>query len=565
MTALYFGNCLKYNPKDPKDMRRDRVYVRGHVGPLRYKIFSLLGWIDENELKTYRSLGSRLKGHESMDHMPGVDITPSGSLGMGLSYGAGAAIMTKRLGLPSKHFVFLGDGEEQEGNISEAARHIASLGLEDIICIMDKNTKQLSRPTSEVDSSDIKKVWEGYGWKVLEISDGHDLSEILNSYALAETIKKPTFIISNTKKGKGLDGNEEHFNGYHTISACKDKSIVRNAINERKHLFSHDSQSLEQALQEINVRGPEVNFSDDTVKNVAYNINATVNPENNTNLDDAQFDYFKSLAEEIRRTKMPFFFLTPDLIHKEDVILAKLDSGEAYIDTGIREQHTIAMAHGMSQINPNARIFINYFDAFLYRAADQLNAAAQGRSRMILFCEMSGLTQGKNGETHQSSGQPAVPLMMPGVLFYEPADVQDLYNVLNYGFSNNPGIFVVRSHRADINPLERSKNDLKNIDHYVTFESNRKPDITLIGSGYVVDGLVGAAKKLEVSHNFGSRVINMVNMRKFDEGLVSLIESDRPVLTVYNGNAKILQSSDGFNVLCFVRIKQNSTKSVLFN
>jgi transketolase len=118
-----------------------------------------------------------------MYKVPGVDITPSGSLGMLLSYGVGSAIESKNKGQKNNIIVFLGDGEEQEGNVSEAARHAASLGLENLICIIDKNGKQLSRPTKESDSkSDLETVWRGYGWNVEIIKDGHNINEILTVY-----------------------------------------------------------------------------------------------------------------------------------------------------------------------------------------------------------------------------------------------------------------------------------------------------------------------------------------------------------------------------------------------
>ncbi len=120
MTALYFHR-LNYDIGNSKHPERDRILVRGHLGPLRYSLFSLLGWINETELQSYRSLGSRLQGHESMS-LPGVDLTPSGSLGMLLSYGAGIALVAKKKRKNFLTYVFLGDGEEQEGNVSEAAR-----------------------------------------------------------------------------------------------------------------------------------------------------------------------------------------------------------------------------------------------------------------------------------------------------------------------------------------------------------------------------------------------------------------------------------------------------------
>ncbi len=549
LTALYFGGILRYNPQDPKDIARDRAYIRGHVGPLRYKIFSLLDWIEEDELENYRKFGSRLKGHESMHHMPGVDITPSGSLGMLLSYGAGAAYMTKYLGLESKHYVFLGDGEEQEGNISEAARHISSINLENMVCIIDANGKQLSRSTNEVDfSTDIGDVWKGYGWDVLKLKDGHDIQEIIEAYKSVNKNGKPTVIIAQTVKGKGLEGCLDHYSGYHTISTCR-KEIVSQAIDERKIEFRLDLNNLKEIVSQISVRPTNLEINSRDLENKRYNINIKINPTNNSNLDDAQGDYLIKLMDLKKTNGMPFFFMTPDLVPKNLVKMINLNQSDGYIDTGIREQHTIAMAHGMSQTNPNARIFINYFDAFLYRASDQLNAAAQGKSNIIVLSETSGLTQGKNGESHQSSGQPSIPLFMPGVDFYEPADVQDLYNVFNHIFSNNPGLIVIRSHKANIKPLERKKEDSNNINYYPVFESDIKPQVSLVGSGYVVGNLVEAAKSLEREHRIGSKVINIINPKSLDEKFSNLIEDGKPLLTGYNGNPNILQSQVALSLM----------------
>jgi len=99
-------------------------------------------------------------------------------------------------------YVFLGDGEEQEGNVSEAARHAGHLKLSNLVCIMDQNKKQLSRPTSTTDSgADIATIWKGYGWSVKQIEDGHSVSEVLKVFQSQRATNKPTLIIANTTKG----------------------------------------------------------------------------------------------------------------------------------------------------------------------------------------------------------------------------------------------------------------------------------------------------------------------------------------------------------------------------
>lgn len=127
LTTLYFGGILRYDPQNPQHPNRDRVLIRGYMGPLRYPILALAGFFPEEWLLTYREFGSPLQGHESMFHTPGVDITPSGYLGLMLSYGTSSAYMAKYEGRPYKTYVFLGDGEEQEGNVSEAARFAAHM------------------------------------------------------------------------------------------------------------------------------------------------------------------------------------------------------------------------------------------------------------------------------------------------------------------------------------------------------------------------------------------------------------------------------------------------------
>ncbi|MBI4994774.1 transketolase, partial [Candidatus Peregrinibacteria bacterium] len=123
MLVLYFGGILRYDSKNPRHPLRDYVLNRGHLGPLKYNIFHLLGWLNRKEISQYRQFESRLPGHEDMDITPGVDITPSGSLGMGLSYAVGAMIGFRDLKMPNRIFCFLGDAEEHEGNVYEAARH----------------------------------------------------------------------------------------------------------------------------------------------------------------------------------------------------------------------------------------------------------------------------------------------------------------------------------------------------------------------------------------------------------------------------------------------------------
>lgn len=545
LTCLYFGGILKFDCNNPRDENRDRVLIRGHEGPVRYKIFSLMGLFPETELRTYRQFGSILQGHEDMHTTPGVDITPSGSLGMILSYGVGSAIAAKEKRLTYRTFVFLGDGEEQEGNVSEAARHASNLGLNNLVCILDKNDKQLSRPTHESDGgTDIKKIWEGYGWEVLEITNGHDIDEIMEVYSKLEYAKKPSFIIAHTIKGKDIPGTEKNFSGYHTLSVCP-RPIAEQALElavKEVEMHKKEVETAKLLAPELVVR-PD-NSSQTHSKNSEFvEVNVEVNPSNVSNLDYSQGHYFEELRKITENSrKMRIYVITPDFIRKDLVEWVSFPDFTKFLDCGIREQHSIAMAHGISISDPPARIFVNFGDAFIYRAIDQLNAAAQGGSKMIIVGEYSGLTQERNGKTHQTSGQPGALIYMPGLIIKEPADVQDLYNVLNWAFTNNPGAVYTRIHRKNITPLYREEKDKGNIGSYITHDPGKKPKLVIVSSGFTTHNSVRAAQLLETEYNLPTRVVNVIGLNKLGEEFIRLLENDTPLLTVYNGSGKILQS-----------------------
>lgn len=230
MLSLYLWWILKFDPLDPLHPERDRVLVRWHLWPLRYNIFEYLWWVDDEESKnTYRAIWTRLHWHEDMNSIPWVDITPSWSLGMLLSYWVWSAIALKNRSSHAKVYVFLWDWEEQEGNVSEAARDATNHSLNNLICIIDKNWKQLSCWTPEVDSWDLKKIWEWYWWEVVEINNWHNIWNIIECFHDRQ-ILKPTLFILKTLKWNWVDWASEHANWYHTLTSCPKEKII-DAIN----------------------------------------------------------------------------------------------------------------------------------------------------------------------------------------------------------------------------------------------------------------------------------------------------------------------------------------------
>lgn len=538
MVSLYFGNILRYDPAQPDHPLRDRVLVRGHLGPLRYSLFSMLGWIKEEELLTYRRLHSRLQGHEMMKLIPGVDITPSGSLGMLLSYGTGAAYAFRVHGLQPITYVFLGDGEEQEGNVSEAARHASSLGLDNLVCIIDRNQKQLSRPTCEVDGmSDLAKIWDGYGWSVRKIEDGHSFPQILEALNFPRAIEQPTLIIANTVKGRGIDGAEDHTSGYHTIGSCpRDKALESLRFdNETATPESELHSAVQRRVRTIAPLPGSEEFQ-------SVSTRLKLEPIKTSDYDEALMGYLQQLSSAVRESpSSTLYSLTADWTAKN---LAQgcgfLEKGVHYLDVGIREQHMLAMSHGIAVSDREAVIIVTDGDFLALRAADQLQAIAQAGSRVIVLGTDSGICEPFNGATHQSSGQPGALVSMPGLVFLEPADSIDLKNCLEQAVEHRGGPVYVRLHSGSVDPLPLDDLE-RNTLAYIAYQPVSDVELIIVTSGLTLDGSIKFARGWD-HQGKGVRVVNVVNPQELGSSFAEIVE-DKPVLTVYNGNPYILQSA----------------------
>lgn len=203
IACLYFHE-MRHNPKDPQWEDRDRLVLsKGHTAPALYAALALAGYFDVKELRHLRKIGHFLQGHPCMRKVPGVDMS-TGSLGQGLSAAVGMALAGKLDKKDYRVFALLGDGEVQEGQIWEAASSASHYKLDNLIAILDRNKLQIDGPTEEIMSIEpLAWRWQAFGWDVIEI-DGHDVEEILATFHEIAFNEKPTIIIANTIKGKGV-------------------------------------------------------------------------------------------------------------------------------------------------------------------------------------------------------------------------------------------------------------------------------------------------------------------------------------------------------------------------
>lgn len=203
--AVLYDKVLRVDPKNPSWANRDRLILgKGHAVPIVYAALAHKGFFEKSVLSTYRDEGSILQGHPDKNKTPGLDMS-SGSLGQGLSVALGMALAGRREE-PFNVYCLLSDGEMQEGMIWEAAMAASHFKVDNLVALVDKNGLQVDGNTSDIMNIDpLDKRFEAFGWDV-QCIDGHNVDEVLEAINKAHAVKdKPSVIICNTVKGKGVD------------------------------------------------------------------------------------------------------------------------------------------------------------------------------------------------------------------------------------------------------------------------------------------------------------------------------------------------------------------------
>lgn len=228
--AYLYNVEMRVDPQNPRDEKRDRLVLsKGHAAPALYATLALKGFFPVEDLKTLRKSTSYLQGHPNMDKVPGVDMS-TGSLGQGISAAVGMALGAKLQNEDFRVYTILGDGELEEGEVWEAAMLAANKNLDNLTAIIDFNNLQIDGTVEEVNSPlPIADKFKAFNWNVIEIN-GHCFSQIEEAFAKARAYKgKPTAIVANTVKGKGVSYMENAVNWH---GAAPNEELYNTAVAE---------------------------------------------------------------------------------------------------------------------------------------------------------------------------------------------------------------------------------------------------------------------------------------------------------------------------------------------
>jgi transketolase len=215
VTALFFGDILRYRPDEPWWPGRDRfIMSKGHAAPLLYAALARAGYFDHDLIWKLRQIDSPVQGHPIQGMLPGVEAT-TGSLGQGLSLGIGHVLGGRLSGLDFEVYVLLGDGECEAGQIWEAAMAASHFRIDNLTAILDYNKYQETGPISrEMGLEPLVDKWRSFGWFVEEV-DGHDIGALLTTIKKVQKVEgQPSILIAHTIKGKGVSFVEADFT-YH--------------------------------------------------------------------------------------------------------------------------------------------------------------------------------------------------------------------------------------------------------------------------------------------------------------------------------------------------------------
>jgi len=491
LMAVLLAKYLRYDFDAPDDPHNDHlVFSKGHASPLLYSIYRAAGAIDDEELLTFRTFGSRLQGHPTPE-IPWVDVA-TGSLGQGLPYGFGIALAGKKLDrLPYRVWVLCGDSEIAEGSMWEAFEHAAFYGLDNLTGIIDVN--RLGQRGETMHGWDLDSYAErarAFGWHTIEI-DGHDVEAIDRAYSEAvSTTGQPTVVVARTIKGKGVKAVENK-PGWHGKAldnpdeAIEELGGVRNIVVD----VAKPDRSAEPHRFEVSgeLDLPSWDEGEEVATRRAYGDALAA-------LGSARGDVV-ALDGEVNNSTYAEIFAEAH--------------PERYFEMYIAEQQLIAAAVGL-QVRGWVP-FGSSFAAFFSRAYDFIRMAAISRANIRLCGSHAGVSIGEDGPSQMALEDLAMMRAVHGSTVLYPCDANQTAKLVEE-MAERKGIVFLRTTRAATPVLYGADEEFPIGGSRVLRDGD---DVTIVGAGITLHEALKAADELE-GEGISARVIDLYSVKPVD-------------------------------------------------
>ncbi|WP_449437062.1 transketolase [Pedobacter steynii] len=511
LMAVLFDRHFRYDISDPLNLCNDRfVLSKGHAAPLLYTLFGMAGGYPLDELLSLRKFDSRFEGHPTPKF--GYAEAATGSLGQGLSVGAGLALLAKRESLDYKTYVLLGDGELAEGQVWEAANFAAYHQLDNLVAIADVNRLAQSGETMfGWDVDQYEQRFKAFGFHTIVVN-GHDLKEVELAFEEASDHSgaQPFAIVAQTIKGKGVSFLEDK-DGWHG-KALKEEELQR-ALEELKEPDDQLGFNLKLPASdrspEAVVSGFQTELSFEQHKEYAtrevFGQAITEWGSKNSNLYLFDADVKNSTFTETFFNRFP----------------------EHFVECYIAEQNMVSVAAGMSRLGKIP--LVATFGAFLSRAADQIRMARVSEANLKFVGSHVGVSIGEDGPSQMALEDIALFGAIPGTLIFQPADAVSTVKLTNL-MVTHPGFVYMRTLRPKT-PVLYPDGELFSIGGSKLHRRSIGDQLTIVASGITVFEALKAADKLK-AEGISVRVLDCYCIHPIDrDTLMSCIEETRhPIL-----------------------------------
>lgn len=482
MAALFF-HALHIDLKNPDNPNNDRfVLSKGHAAPLLYAAYKELGVLSHEEILKNRSFDSVLEGHPT-PRFKYVDVA-TGSLGIGLSVGAGMALHAQRHDLSYYTYVLLGDSELSEGSIWEAAALAANYKLSHLIAIVDANQLgQRGAPMNGFDVENLARKFEAFSWQTT-IINGHDNAELVNALdaARTHTQDKPQVIIAKTIKGYGI-ASVEGKNGYHGKVFTAEQ--LPELLDELKKRFDQPSWTHDVLYTPPTVvSGKKLAHQQIQLGKTSYKLGQEI---------ATRVAFGQTLCEAGKNNKQ-LVCLDAEVSNSTETTEFAEQYPDQFVECFIAEQNMVGVGMGMAALGDVS--LISTFGCFLTRAHDQLRMAAISQLPLRVVGSHAGTEIGVDGPSQMALEDIALFRSLPNSIILYPCDAVSCHYLTELMLDYADGISYLRTTRGVTSVIYDNDTNFT-IGGFNILHSSDHDQAVIIGAGITVHETLKAHDELK--------------------------------------------------------------------
>ncbi len=529
--ALYLS-VATHDPQNPNWLDRDRIiWSTGHKAPSLYLGLAFAGFCPLDDVVTLRKLGSPFQGHPHWLKLPGVEVS-TGSLGQGLSIAVGMALAARLDRKKHKIFCIMGDGEQQEGQVWEAAMEAGQYELDNVIAIIDCNRLQIDGAVQDVMQVEpLAAKYASFGWDVMRI-DGHNMTEVVDALGRAKDVKRrPVLLLADTVKGKGVSFMEDQAGWHGKVPNYEEllKALAELALIDRipvQHLLDQAKQYQADVDFNLDVKMPK--FSRDYWWNAADTMKVKMEP--------TRKGFGQSLANNGDDERIVCLGLDISAsITISDFYLGKPERKKRWISMGIAEQSATSAAAGLAR-EGKLPVLGTYATFAAARNLDQIRTSVcYGNFNVMIAGAHGGVSVGPDGATHQALEDLFAMQGLPNMSVVVPCDVVETRKATDYLLLQHKGPKYIRFAREatpivtnDQTPFVFGKANAIRLRHegpvfFDAFETvlaasyaDEHEDLTLVACGPMVPEAMRAAYILKKEFGYEARILNLHTLKPID-------------------------------------------------